>query len=142
MSVCEISAVCRKYNIRLNGKKCKFLFSNTKFFGRILNQNGYQADPDNVQAIKAMKPPRTRRELQVTIGRMNWSRIFLFTNKGEPVADFCLSGIIKELSQLNKKMLNFFWSKTAEIGFQQAKYRLSSDRVIYYANKKTPFLFS
>ena len=102
-SVCEILAVCRKYNIRLNGEKCKFLFPNTKFLGRILNQNGYQADPDNVQAIKAMKPPRTRRELQVTIGRMNWSRIFLFTNKGEPVADFCFSGIIKEFSQLNKK---------------------------------------
>jgi hypothetical protein len=118
----------------LNGEKCKLLYPSTKFLRRILNQKGYQADPDNVQAIKDMKPPRTRRELQVTIGRFNWLRGFICSNIGESVADFCFSGLIKEMSTLNKKNFKFTWLKSADIAFEQAKARLSSDRVNYFAD--------
>jgi hypothetical protein len=108
---------CRKFNLRLNGEKCKLLYPNTKFLGRILTQEGYEADPDNVQAIKDMSPLRTRRELQVTIGRFNWLRQYLCGNIGESVADFCFSALIKELSILNKKNAEFSWPKSAQIAF-------------------------
>ena len=103
IAITEIFEICLKYNICLNGSKCSFLFEETKFLGRIIKPDGYSADPENINGILEMNPPRTRRELQQCLGRYNWLRAFLSANIGEKVAENCFSSLIKELTVLNKK---------------------------------------
>ena len=94
--------------------------------GRIIRSDGYSADPDNVNGILEMKPPKTRRELQQCLGRYNWLRAFLSANIGEEVAENCFSSLIKELTVLNKKNLKFAWNQVAQNAFDNMKSRLSS----------------
>ena len=56
-----IFTVLRKYNIRLNGSKSEFLFDKVKFLGRIINKEGFSADPENVSAVKELTPPRCKK---------------------------------------------------------------------------------
>ena len=107
--------------------------------GRIIRSDGYSADPDNVNGILEMKPPKTRRELQQCLGRYNWLRAFLSANIGEEVAENCFSSLIKELTVLNKKNVKFSWNQVAQNAFDNMKSRLSSEKVITFADFSQPF---
>ena len=57
----QILNLCRKFDLKLNGKKCDFLKSENKFLGRIISKNGYSADPEYLQAIRDLAPPRNKK---------------------------------------------------------------------------------
>ena len=48
----------RSYNIKLNPGKCAFGVTAGKFLGFMVSQRGIEANPDKIQAIMEMKPPR------------------------------------------------------------------------------------
>ena len=53
----------RKFGLKLNPDKCTFFTSEAKFLGRIVNSKRFKADPEYVRAIRAMKPPTSKKEL-------------------------------------------------------------------------------
>ena len=130
----DILKLLRAHELRLNAKKCKFLTPEVKFLGRILNKSGYTADPVNVQAVKDLSPPKNLKQLQCAIGRFVWLREFISCNIGEEVANFAFSHILKELTKLNKKSKKFDWPNSAQSAFDLVKSRLSSDKIIYFAD--------
>ena len=135
----NIFDIFRNHNIRLNGSKCEFLFKKAKFLGRIIDNEGYKADPDNVSAVKALEPPKSQKQVSQAIGRFNWLRDFISSNIGEEVAKFCFSELISELNKLNKKNSKFNWTERAQECFENTKNRLSSDKCISFANFNEPF---
>ena len=124
-----------KYDLRLNGQKCEFLKTEVKFLGRILRQDGFSADPEYVQGIKDLTPPKTKRELLIIIGRFVWIKDFICSK----VAEFAFSHLLKELTKLNKKSEKFHWPDSAQKSFELAKSRLSSEKIIYFADFSKPF---
>ena len=54
----------RQYNMRLNPSKCAFGVSFGKFLGFMVSHRGIEANPNNIQAIQNMEPPRNIKEVQ------------------------------------------------------------------------------
>ena len=54
----------RSYNMKLNPGKCAFEVTAGKFLGFIVSQRGIEANPDKIQAIIEMIPPRNVKEVQ------------------------------------------------------------------------------
>ena len=135
----NILQIFRKYNVRLNGPKCEFLYEKVKFLGRIVDREGFTADPENVAAVKALAPPTSRKETQQAIGRFGWLKDFISTNIGEEVGKFCFSELISELNKLNRNDVKFKWTEKAQKSFENAKDRLSSNKCISFANFNLPF---
>ena len=67
----------RKYNIKLNPKKCKFFRKEIKILGHILNQYGISTDPDKVNALLKMPFPATIKELYSFAGLVSYFRKFI-----------------------------------------------------------------
>jgi hypothetical protein len=67
----EAFNLMRKYNVRLNPEKCAFGVSSGKFLGYMVTPNGIEANPDKIQAIIDMPPPKNLREAQRLARRVN-----------------------------------------------------------------------
>ncbi|XP_077214533.1 uncharacterized protein LOC143849414 [Tasmannia lanceolata] len=60
----EAFTVLRKYHMKLNPSKCVFGVASGKFLGFMVSQRGIEANPEKIQAILDMTPPRTVNEVQ------------------------------------------------------------------------------
>jgi len=58
----------KKYNIRLNPKKCIFRVQGRKFLGFMLTHRGIEANPNKCKTIIAMRSPNTLKRVQRLIG--------------------------------------------------------------------------
>ena len=72
IALAEILRRCSNKRIRLHAEKCEFLVDTTKFLGRLIDCHGVRPDPADVEAITEVKPPRSRRQLQVLLGKVQW----------------------------------------------------------------------
>ena len=60
----------RQYNMRLNPSKCAFGVSSEKLLGFMVLHKGIETNPDKIQAILNMEPPRNIKEVQSLTGRV------------------------------------------------------------------------
>ena len=56
--------------MKLNPKKCAFGVSSGKFLGFMVSQRGIEANPDKIQAILDMEPPKNIKEVQSLTGQV------------------------------------------------------------------------
>ncbi|XP_065004118.1 uncharacterized protein LOC135636357 [Musa acuminata AAA Group] len=106
----------RRFSLRLNPAKCAFGVTSGKFLGFIIHERGIDANPEKVQAIIDMQPPRTIRDLQRLNGRLVSLSRFLSRS-----GDRCLP-FFKAL----KDPKNFRWTTECERAFEQMKQHLAS----------------
>ena len=107
--------------------KCIFLTSAAKFLGRIVNSKGFKADPEYVRAIREMKPPTSKKELQ-----LEWIRQFLETRLHELIRYDMFSNLMSPMHELNKVNKPFPWTERTDKAFQKIKKRPSSPPVISF----------
>ena len=60
----------RRYNMKLNPSKCDFGVSSSKFLRFMVSHRGIEANPNTIQAIPNMEPPRNIKEVQSLTGRL------------------------------------------------------------------------
>ncbi len=58
-------------------KKCEFSKTTIKFLGQVIGASGVSADPDKVNAVKAMKEPSNVSEVRGLLGMINHLGKFL-----------------------------------------------------------------
>ena len=75
----------RQYNMKLNPSKCAFGVSSGKFLGFLVSQRGIEANPDKIQVILSMEPPKNVKEVQSLTGQVEALNRFVFK-----VTDKCL----------------------------------------------------
>ncbi|XP_071924818.1 uncharacterized protein [Coffea arabica] len=66
----EILDILLKSRMHLNPKKCTFGVRSGRFLGFLVSRDGIWANPDKLQAIIDMAPPRNVKEVQRLTGRM------------------------------------------------------------------------
>ena len=66
-----------KYRLRLNPAKCTFGVKLGKLLDFIVSQKGIEVDPEKVKAILDMSEPRTERQVQGFLGRLNYIDKFI-----------------------------------------------------------------
>ena len=66
-----------KFQLRLNPKKCAFGVTSGKLLGYIISAKGIEVDPEKVQAIMDMPPPKNISQLRSLQGRLQSIRRFI-----------------------------------------------------------------
>ena len=67
----------RKYNLRLNPKKCNFGVSAGKMLGFLITQRRIEVDPDKIKAITVMQVPRTEKEVRAFLSKIQYISRFM-----------------------------------------------------------------
>jgi hypothetical protein len=68
---------CRKFGISLNPKKSLFAMKEGKLLGHIVSAEGVWIDPSRIEAIQALSIPRSRKEVQSFLSKINFLRRFV-----------------------------------------------------------------
>ena len=104
----------RRHQMKLNPKKCAFGVSSGKFLGFMVSQRGIVANPDKIQAILDMEPPKNIKEVQSLTRR--------------------IAALNKFVSKATDKCLPFFrifrkafkWTNQCQKAFQALKVYLTT----------------
>ena len=103
--------ILRQHKLRLNVEKCVFGVGAGNFLRYLITNCGIKVNPDQIKAVKCLKPPSNLKEVQVLIGMLaafNWL-VSKFTDRCRP------------FYQLLKKWKGFQWGKESERAFQELK---------------------
>jgi hypothetical protein len=68
---------CRKFGISLNPKKSLFSMIEGKLLGHIVSAEGERIYPSRVEVIQTLSLPRSRKEVQSFLGKINFLRRFV-----------------------------------------------------------------
>jgi len=66
----EMFDTLRSFNMKLNPNKCSFGVTTGKFLGFMVSQRGIEVNPEKLQAIIELEPPRTVKEVQSLNGKI------------------------------------------------------------------------
>ncbi|XP_074323291.1 uncharacterized protein LOC141660225 [Apium graveolens] len=73
----ECFETLRKNNMRINPNKCTFGVSSGKFLGYMVSARGIEANPEKIEAVINMEPPKCIRDIQKLTGRLAALRRFI-----------------------------------------------------------------
>ena len=104
----------RRHQMKPNPSKCAFEVSSGKFLGFMVSQRGIEANPDKIQAILDMEPPKNIKEVQSLIERV--AALNKFVSKA---TDKCLP-----FFKILKKA--FEWTDQCQKAFQDLKVYLTT----------------
>ena len=102
---------CRKFGISLNPKNSNFGMQEGKFLGHIISKEGIKIDPNKVESILNIDTPRSKKEVQSFLGKMDFLRRFI-PNLGE---------IIKYITNMLRKGNEIKWTPKARKYFEDIK---------------------
>ena len=94
-----------------NDEKLDVGQSQIEFFGHVLSADGIKQDPKKVAAIKDMKPPENRNELEIVLGMVN------YLSKFAPN----LAEVTSPMRQLLSKRSEFVWDFAQKESFAKVK---------------------
>ena len=66
----EVFEMLRQQKLCLNADKCAFEVGAGKFLGYMITNRGIKVNPDQIEAVKRLKPPSNRKEVQVLTGML------------------------------------------------------------------------
>lgn len=120
--------------IRVSGltlKITKTLFCRKEipFLGFILSTNGIRPDPDRVQAIRELPPPRSLKELQRFIGICTYYRRFYDK----------FSSMLNPFRQLLSKNNRFVWQEVHNTAFERIKNAFAQEVLLSHYRMDKPF---
>jgi hypothetical protein len=72
-----------QYKLKMNPLKCAFGVSAGKFLGFIVHEKGIEIDPKKVEAIRSVKAPTCKKDLQKFLGKVNYLRRFICNLSGK-----------------------------------------------------------
>ena len=120
----------RRFNIKLNPKKCVFVVSKGKLLGYIVSEHGIEANPKKITAISNMGPIRNIKEVQrLTSCLAALSRfISRLSEWGMP------------LYKLLKRMDAFIWTEEDQEALKSLKTALTSAPILVAPERGEPLL--
>jgi hypothetical protein len=121
---------CRRFGLSLNPKKSLFSMQKGKLLGHIVSAEGVRIDPDRVEAIQALSLPRSKKEVQAFLGRINFLRRF--------VSNF--AELVKHITAMLRKGDEVRWTAEPRKSFVQIKKALTEAPVLVSLDYSKDFL--
>ncbi|GKV40125.1 hypothetical protein SLEP1_g47794 [Rubroshorea leprosula] len=106
----------RRAQMKLNPLKCTFAVESGKFLGYVVSKKGIEVNPEKVEAVQQMEPPRTVKDVQRLTGRVAALHRFVARS-----AERCLP-FFKAL----REPKNFQWTNECQQAFDELKRYLAS----------------
>jgi hypothetical protein len=126
----QVFLKCRRYGLSLNPKKSHFSLEQGKLLGHIVCVDGVKIDPARVIAIQKISIPRTKKEIQSFLGKINFLRRFI-PNFVE---------LVKHITDMLKKGSEIKWRTEAKYYFQSIKKAISDAPVLISPDFEKEFL--
>lgn len=105
-----------RFKLRLNPKKCAFGVTSRKLLHYIISKKGVEVDPEKVQAIMEMPPPKNISQMRSLQGRLQSIRCFIsqLADKAQPS------------TKVLRKVIQYNWDEDCEQHLKQIKDYLSN----------------
>lgn len=122
----------KKFNLKLQPEKCKFLRKETIYLGHLITADGIMPDPAKIECV--LKFPRLRKEKDVKsfLGLVGYYRKFIDN----------FAGIAKPLTQLLRKNVPFKWTEKCQNAFDVLKQILTTSPILQYPNFEKEFILT
>lgn len=65
------------YGVKLQKSKCQFMQDQVEYFAFIVSKEGIKPSPKKLAAINNLEDPKSRKELQIWLGIVNYYRKFV-----------------------------------------------------------------
>jgi hypothetical protein len=121
---------CRRFGLSLNPKKSLFSMKEGKLLGHIVSAEGVRIDPSRVEAIQTLSLPRSRKEVQSFLGKINFLRRF--------VSNFV--EMVKLITTMLRKGNEVKWTTESQNSFDQIKKALTEAPVLISPDYSKYFL--
>jgi hypothetical protein len=121
---------CRNFGLSLNPKKSFFSMREGKLLGHIVSTEGVRIDPSRVEAIRTLSIPRSKKEIQSFLGKINFLRRFI-SNFVE---------LVKFITSMLRKGNEVKWILEARNYFDQIKQALIEALVLIIPDYSKEFL--
>jgi ribonuclease HI len=121
---------CRRFGLSLNPKKSLFAMKEGKLLGHIVSAEGVRIDPSRVEAIQTLSLPRSRKEVQAFLGKINFLRRF--------VSNF--AELVKHITTMLRKGNEVKWTVEPRESFVQIKKALTEAPVLISPDYSKDFL--
>jgi hypothetical protein len=130
--LCEVFSRMRKYNLKLQPDKCKFLRKEVSYLGHVIGQTGMRPDEKRIEAVKEYPKPKSTRQLKGFLGLVGYYRRFIPN----------CSKIAKPLTELLKKDAPYVWNDKMEEAFASLKPVLLTEPLLQYPDFSKPFILT
>jgi hypothetical protein len=114
----------------LNPKKSLFAMKEGRLLGHIVSAEGVKIDPSRVEAIQTLAIPRSRKEVQYFLGKINFLRRF--------VSNFV--EVVKLITSMLRKENEVRWTSESRNSFEKMKKTLIEALVIISPDYSKDFL--
>jgi hypothetical protein len=126
---------CSQFGISLNPQKTHFSLKKGKLLGHIILAEGVKIDPARVEAIHRLSIPRSKKDIQSLLGKINFVRRF--------IPNFVES--VKHITSMLKKGSEIKWKDNERSSFQDIKKDIMESPTLispYYTKNFYIFSFS
>ncbi|XP_062013814.1 uncharacterized protein LOC133730196 [Rosa rugosa] len=118
----KVFELMRRHKLKMNPVKCVFGVQAGDFLGFIVHQRGIEVPEDKASTVINASPPRTKKELQRLLGKINFLRRFISNSAGK-IQPF--SPLLKLQGQSE-----FVWEPKHQEAFDRIKAYLASPPVL------------
>ena len=126
----EVLKIFKKYHLKINIEKCKFMQTEVEVLGHKLTTEGLSPMDSKVEAIRNWKSPTNVHELRSFLGAVGYYRNFV--NK--------YSQISAPLCKLLKKGEKYIWNKEQEESFKSLKEGLINAPILKFPQFDKEFI--
>ena len=121
---------CRKFGISLNPKKSNFGMEEGNLHGHIISKEGIKIDPNRVEGILKIGTPKSKKEVQSFLGKVNFLRRFIPN----------MTKIINHITNMLNKGSEIKWTHEARKSFEDIKVALTKAPVLASPNFEKDFI--
>ncbi|XP_034248250.1 uncharacterized protein K02A2.6-like [Thrips palmi] len=126
----KVMEKAKEQNVRFNPGKIQYRQKEVKFLGHLWSKNKTKVDPERVRAIKAIKEPKTKTQLQKCLGIFNYLRKFIPQ----------MATIAAPLYELLSNAVLYKWMPTHAKALQTLKESISKAPVLATFDSKKPII--
>jgi ribonuclease HI len=126
----KVFSKCRRFGLSLNPKKSLFAMMEGKLLGHIVSAEGVRIDPSRVEAIQTLSLPRSKKEVQAFLGKINFLRRF--------VSNF--AELVKHITTMLRKGNEVRWTAEPRASFDRIKKALTEAPVLISPDYSKDFL--
>ena len=119
----------RQVGFRISPTKADFMQSSVKYLGYVFDKNGVRANPDKLQAVVKLPPPKTVKNVRQIMGAFNFYRRFIKS----------FSKIAQPINELLRKEEPFVWTEDRQNALDTLKAALLNNAVLYSPDPDKPF---
>jgi hypothetical protein len=126
----KVFSKCQRFGLSLNPKKSLFAMEEGKLLGHIVSAEGVRIDPSRVEAIRTLSLPRSKKEVQAFLGKINFLRRFILN----------FAKLVKHITAMLKKGNEVKWTAEPRKSFVQIKKALTEAPVLISPDYSKDFL--